>query len=305
MGRYAPTPAGEVAIKFRHSHWSAARERVRRALVDAGMPLARRYAFQECGGSAWVMVDENSGRAKVCACTCHDRWCQACGRLRRQHLATALTKTIPGREARHLVLTLKGSHRPLRQQFDHLVSSFTKLRRSAWWRERVAGGAWTFELTWNSDAGQWHPHLHTIVHSSWLQLQELSEQWFKATGDSHRVHVSIIEQHAAAIREVSKYVGKILHRTWEHSHDLIVCVMKALNGRRLANTFGTWRGVKLDEPNEPDPEAVWKIWGTLDRLYELAKAHDPEALELIRVLHGKTPTNKRDPLKSQASRAPP
>ena len=54
MDRWAPSPASEDAIKFRHSFWDAARERTRRAMVDAGFPISRRYAFQECGGSGLV-----------------------------------------------------------------------------------------------------------------------------------------------------------------------------------------------------------------------------------------------------------
>jgi hypothetical protein len=186
-----------------------------------------------------------------------------------------------------MVLTLRSTDRPLRVQVQELCSSFTRLRRRKWWRERVSGGVWTFELTWNADTNQWHPHLHILAHATWTQLQELSQEWLRSSRGSHRVHVSLVNQHDTAIREVSKYVGKLLHRTWEHIPALVVCCMRALDGLRLANTFGTWRGTPLDQADEPDPSAVWELWGTLDRLYELARTRDKEALDLLAQLHGR------------------
>jgi hypothetical protein len=203
------------------------------------------------------------------------------------------------------VLTLRSSYRPLRTQVDDLLASFRRLRRRKWWRDRVAGGAWTFELTWNAEESQWHPHLHTLVHAGWMQLQELSAEWHKASRGSHRVHVSLIEQAAPAIREVTKYVGKITHRSWERSHDLVVCVMKALAGRRLANTFGTWRGVELDAAAEPDPKECWEVWGSIDKLYELALARDPAALQILAALHGANPKKARAGVCTESCRAPP
>lgn len=256
-------------------------------MVDAGFSLARRYGFQSCGGNAMVWVDKSRGRTKCTCWCCHDRWCQACGRTRRQRLAKALTNVMPGKRCVHLVLTLRSSDRPLRDQVKHLISSYAKLRRRKWWQARAAGGAWTYEQTYNVDTGQWHPHIHSVVECGWMQLQELSEEWNKASGGSHRVHISLVQDNASAIRELSKYVGKLLHRTWEHNAELVTCAMKALNGVRLCGTFGTWRGVQLDVADDPDPGAVWECWGSLDALYELARQRDPEALELLAQLHGR------------------
>lgn len=287
MSRWAPSPASVDAVRFRHSFWQTDRERIRRCLVDAGMPLARRYSFQECGGQAMVWVDKSRGLSKCTCYCCHDRWCEACGRQRRQKLAIAIAQVLPGRRAVHIVLTPKSSDRPLRDQARKLIRDYTKLRRRKWWQARAEGGAWTFELTWNNDTHQWHPHLHTIVHTSWMQLQELSAEWLAVTGDSHRVHISLVHDQASAVREVSKYVGKLVHRSWSQSPALIVCAMKALSGLKLCGTFGTWRGVELAPVAKPDPEADWQCWGSLDRLYELAKERDPEALEILAQLHGK------------------
>lgn len=304
VGRFARSPAGAVALNFRHSFWAAARERIRRALVDAGFPLARRYTFQECGSSSLVWVDRSSGAAKVTCLCCHDRWCQACGRTKRLRMASALTALLPGKRAVHVVLTPRSNDRPLRDQVDKLRRDFAKLRRSRLWSTAVSGGLWCLELTYNHETSQWHPHLHILAHAEWMQLQDLSAAWEKCTGDSHRVHISLVEQHASAIREVSKYVGKLCHRTWEHSHDLLVCVMRALSGVRLSSTFGSWRGTALDEAPAPDPSQAWELWGSLDRLYELAKRRDPEAQDLLRQIHGQASRKPRQGPCCHAPRAP-
>ena len=250
-------------------------------------------------------MDKSTGKVKVTCRCCHDRWCRACGRKKRQHLAKALTRAIPGHRAVHIVLTPQSNNRPLREQAKALIHNFSVLRRRKWWQTRAAGGAWVFELTWNQDTSQWHPHLHTIVHASWMQLQELSSEWHKVTGNSHRVHISLVESNAAAVQELSKYVGKIAHRSWEHVPALVVCAMKALQGVRLCGTFGTWRGVQLDVADDPDPSAVWELWGTLDALYALAKNRDPAALELIAQIHGKAPPARTAPSNERPPPPPP
>jgi hypothetical protein len=289
MDRFAPSPASQLQIDFRHSHWAAARERTRRCLVDARLPIGRRYGFQMCGNNAMVWIDRANGRVKQTCWCCHDRWCEACGRTRRQRLAKALTAALPGHRACHVVLTPQSNDHPLRTQIKTLFKNFATLRRRKWWQARAAGGAWVFELTWNPDTKQWHPHLHCIVHTSWMQLQELSAEWKRVTKNSHRVHISLVKQHAPLIRELTKYVGKIRHRSWEHSSSLLLCAIKALSGVRLAGTFGTWRGVQLDAPADPDPAAVWELWGTLDQLLSLAKSRDPAALQILAQLRGAAP----------------
>lgn len=278
--RYRPPEPTSTATEFRHGHWAAARERVRRAMVDAEFALARRYSFQTCGGNPLVQVDPETDQVRVKARCCHDRWCRACGRVRRQRLARALAGLVGSRKTLHVVLTLKSADEPLGDSLTRLLASFAKLRRSPWWKENVAGGAWVFEVTHDDKTGLWHPHLHTLVHSQWLDLKELSAAWHMVTGDSHRVHVSLVNKSAAAIAELTKYVGKITHRTWEHDQKLLTHAMRELNGRRLCSTFGTWAKVEL-QPIDDNVEArQWITWGSIDQLFRLCAAKDPDALAL-------------------------
>lgn len=282
--RYAPPEPTGVQTEFRHSHWAAARERARRAMVDAGFGLPRRYLFQCCGGGALVKIDALTGDVITTCHCCHDRWCRACGRIRRQRLARALSEQIPKRKTLALVLTLKSRDEPLGRSLSRLLKCFAKLRASDWWRERVAGGAWVFEVTHPPETGLWHPHLHIIVHADWLQLQELSREWLQATGDSHRVHVSRVNKSHACIAELTKYVGKITHRTWEHDQALLSHAMVELNGRRLCSTFGTWRSVELQPTGDTALLRQWIIWGSVDQLLRLEARKDPDAMAIRKAL---------------------
>jgi hypothetical protein len=283
-GRYAPPSPTATATEFRHSHWATARERARRAMVDAGYALSRRYAFQSCGANPIVQIDPETNIVRVKAHCCHDRWCRACGRVRRQRLARALTPLVNERKTLHVVLTLKSRDEPLGESLSRLLASFAKLRRTPWWRERVKGGAWVFEVTHPSESGLWHPHLHTLVHADWLDMKELSAAWHAATGDSHRVHVSLVNKSQKAIAELTKYVGKITHRDWEHDQKLLAHAMRELNGRRLCSTFGTWAKVELQPTNDQVEVRQWISWGTIDQLFRLSAAGDPDALALKKAL---------------------
>jgi Replication protein len=323
--RYAPPPATSAQVLWRHSHWATARERVRRAMVDAGYGLARRYSFQECGGGATIEICPDTGAVRVRARCCHDRWCRACGRARRQKVAIAMSRQVSycqsracrvgdGLRMRHVVLTLAGRDAPLGEQLSRLLDAFGRLRSGRWWRSRVDGGCWAFEVTYSHTTSQWHPHLHCLVFSKFLKVGDLSAEWLRCTGDSHRVHVSLVAHSAAAVQEVTKYIGKITHRSWEQDQRLLAHAMRQLNGRRLNSTFGAWRGVQLDGSDTEATAATWISWGSLDELLRLNALGDPDARALMRALQtgepvrvpaANSPTSAESPPGSRVGPAPP
>lgn len=282
--RYRPPEPSELATTFRHSHWAAARERARRAMVDADYPLARRFSFQTCGGNPLVEIDVITDEVRVRARCCHDRWCRACGQTRRRRLARSLTQLAGDKRTLAVVLTPKSTDAPLGEQLTDLLAAFARLRKNPWWKKRVQGGAWVFEVTYNDKTRQWHPHLHTLVHAEWLEKNELGSAWYKATGDSYIIDVSLVSRATNAIAEVTKYVGKITHRSWEHEHELLVHAMIELNGRRLCSTFGNWKEVELQPDNDDIETRHWISWGSIENLWRLKEAGDPKALAVHKAL---------------------
>lgn len=291
-GQWELSPLEE---SFRHGFWRARRSRVFDALKAAYVSPRRLINFANCGANAYVVVEQTSGQIGVEASHCHDRLCQACGQARAARLQLALADRVPKAKCLHVVLTLKSSDEPLGQQLTRLYKSASKMRARKWWQSRVAGGMASLELTRNASSGRWHPHLHCLVHAEWLDQAELSSEWKRATGDSSIVHVSLVSHHAAAIREVTKYVTKPVHRSIDFQPESLVELIKALHGRHLVATFGTWRADPL-LADDPDREmGSWKKWGTLNMLHAAASAGDEWAKQALLYLTSLAPGRDRRP----------
>ncbi len=271
---YEPPPATSIELHQRHSHWASRRQRIAEALARTCAPINRREAFANCGADAIVMIERKSGRLRINAHHCHDRFCEACQAQRCAIMQQNLAKLVRQGKTLHVVLTWRSEDRPLADQLADLYAAAARLRSRKWWRKRVSGGSQTLEMTWNQETNQWHPHLHLLVHAQWLQLQELSSEWQKVTGHSHRVHVSLVNQDLAAIREVTKYLSKPIHRSIEFLPNVLDECIVSLKGRRLITTFGSWRGTPLLDVSNPDPNEEWRVWGTLHQLCALAAQKD-------------------------------
>lgn len=290
-----PTPPTELESTFRHSFWAARRARVLQAIKSAGEPERRVDAFAACGSGALVLLDEETGHTRLAAHHCHDRFCEACQMARRHTIQRNLIPLVEEGRTLHIVLTQKSSDRDLAKSIKKLYADAAKLRRRPFWQNRVAGGSQTLEVTFNTDTREWHPHLHLLVRAEWLQLQDLSQEWLTVTGDSHRVHVSLVRSNASAVREVTKYLGKITHRSYEQDTDAMIEAVIALKGTRLITTFGIWRGKKLTHIDKPPTPVIWKIWGTLEQLIALAQTGNTWARETLHrcSIHHTHPTADR------------
>lgn len=280
---------------FRHGFWAARRARVYEAMKACFLSPRRLINFSQCGASARIMVEKTTGQIAVEASHCHDRFCQACGAARAGQLQAALAERVPRAKCLHVVLTLRSSDASLGDQLDRLYKAGSKLRGRKWWKCRVAGGMASLELTRNATTGQWHPHLHCLVHADWLDQAELAREWEAVTGDSRIVHVSLVEHHAAAIREVTKYVTKPVHRSIDFDPVSLQTLIGALHGRHLVTTFGSWRSDPL-LADDPDREAGnWETWGSLNQLHAAASAGDEWAKQALLYLTSLMPGRERRP----------
>lgn len=50
----------------------------------------------------------------------------------------------------------------------------------------AAGGVYALEVTWNADAGTWHPHVHALIDAPYLLRAELRDAWRAVTCDAIR-----------------------------------------------------------------------------------------------------------------------
>lgn len=289
-GYWELTPLEE---SFRHGFWRSRRTRIYAALQETGVSPRRLVNFAQCGAQAVVMVEQKTGSIRVSSQHCHDRFCQACGQARASQLQAALKERVPQHKCLHVVLTLRSTDKPLGDQLDRLYKSASKLRQSKWWKARVLGGMASLELTRSSETGLWHPHLHCLVHADWLEQDQLADLWQRVTGDSRVVHVSLVANSASAIREVTKYVTKPVHRSIDFNPESLRILIEALHGRHLVATFGTWRSDPLIKPMEANPDEDWKVWGTINQLYAGAAAGSEWEKQALAYLNSLMPGRQR------------
>lgn len=273
--------AGPVA--FRHTGWKPMRRRILAALAQTGCAFDRLQRFVRCGSQAYVyrLIDEPT-TVRVGGSACRDRWCQPCARDRARTIAANLIEHTAGRQLRFVTLTLKHTDTSLSEQLDRLHACFTALRRKKFWQQRVAGGCAITELTRNEATGQWHPHLHLIVEGLYLPHAQLRHHWHAITQDSYIVDIRAVR----ATDEVHRYVTKYITKPWtgDTARDphILYETITALDGKRLCNTFGTWRSMQLtDEP----VSGAWERLGTLDDYLRRARDGDTDAIETLSHLH--------------------
>jgi|GEM_PF-2241918 len=136
--------------------------------------------------------------------------------------------------------------------------------------ERVAGGAVACDLTFSEEAGTWHPHLHTLMDSPWIDWGEMRDTWQAITcrrehcrhGRSSRcegswsVWVEAVSrddpaQRRGAIREVLKYVGKPHGIVDSLDPERIGEYVWATRRQKLVSGFGSLYHVQLEEAEPP------------------------------------------------------
>ena len=226
--------------------------------------------LRKCGEAFYLYCRECSHRHEA-AVKCNRKWCPSCApkraneRAAKMRLAFRLMKwplhvtfTVPNEE--------RGVIRPT--ALKELMAAFRRLRTRKLWKERVAGGVVSCEVT---DTGNGlHPHLHVLIDCRWLSItvpeihwsddedtvrtkarcaaEELTSLWAACCKDDRVRSVKIRRVGIGAVEEVLKYALK--------SEDAIKCegrigpVLRALDSIRTVATFGSCFGLKLPDDDE-------------------------------------------------------
>jgi hypothetical protein len=125
-----------------------------------------------------------------------------------------------------------------------------------------------------------------VCEGEYLPCQLLKACWLKATGDSDYVHIRDGGSAARAAEYAAKYAGKGIDlqsvKSIEHLCEAIV----AMTGRRSLSTFGTWRGLVLENNPEPRNADQWETVGRLVTLWNDARNGNADAIAILDQLHG-------------------
>lgn len=269
-------------VAFRHSGWAHDRARVDDAIYDVFGTSARLERFRLCGSNAWVVRrDDDPSQISVVSDHCHDRFCRPCASFKGRTIAGNVRAVLGRNPFRFVTLTIKTTDLTLTEAVHKLYRSFSALRRTKLWQDKVLGGCAVCEVKPRASGAGWHPHLHLVTHGSFLPHKALSNVWHKITGDSYIVDVRFGKDPDHAARYVSKYIGKPFHADVIRDPARLREAIKSLHGRRLCLTFGDWRGVKLCHFA---PGGTWVAIAPLRHLRDRARSGDPEAAEILLLL---------------------
>lgn len=277
----AEVPAAEaLEIRFRHGGWMPDRQRVWAALQRCGMPAKRLERFNACGGGCVCEVQRGTGRGRLRAFYCGDRFCAPCAAARGRRVADNLRTLCEGKDVRFITLTLRGTDDALSAVFDRLIRSFVRLRDQKFWKRAVTAGAYCVEIKRGKFKKMWHVHLHALVVGSYIPHHELRDGWAKATDGSTVVDIRPVGKDSKRIGYVAKYATKGFDRSVLGVPDDLDECLCALRGRRVLGTFGQWRSVELErEPQEP---GVWRAVGRFSHVWNRAVAGERWAVDFFR-----------------------
>ncbi|GAI34122.1 unnamed protein product, partial [marine sediment metagenome] len=136
---------------------------------------------------------------------------------------------------------------------DYLTKSFNKLRKRKLIRERIAGGAWFVQNTWNWETSQHHPHLHLLLDSVYIDKKDLASEWFKCTGNSYIIDIREIYNTSNAVKEVARYSATPCDLR-EFPKDRYLEIYDACFNRKMCGSWGTLKGISFKPKSMIEPE---------------------------------------------------
>lgn len=257
--------------------WTAARALYEWLADDDGPPYLSR--LESCRSYAWFARHEQTGRVRVVTTTCKLRWCPLCQSARRNWVSSQVSEWLAAhRMAKFVTVTLKHSDCGLAEQIAYLRKCFVKLRSSSLFRRKCRGGVWFLQVKKSKRSKQWHPHLHCLIDSDFIDRRTLSSLWEKITKDSCVTDVRLIVDSDRAANEVARYCAGSA-RLAEHEAFDAVEIFYALHGKRICGVWGSGRQIKLRPPKFEDSDS-WKSVGGWKEVRSAGKSNSSARLIL-------------------------
>ena len=236
------------------------------SLLDNIEFKSRLERYDSCRDLAYFVRHKTTHEVQVRASSCKLRWCPLCINSKRfaisQNVALWLKKID---KPRLLTFTMKHRDEDLFIQIRNLYKYFKNIRRAKWFKKNVRGGVWFFQITMNSTTGQWHPHIHCLVDSNFLQHKELSALWELITGDSKIVDIRFVKDKKKTAEYVARYVAAPC-RLADFQLGDSVNIVQAMHNLRICGKFGTGRTCVL-KVTLPDDKDDWENIGDFSTIF--------------------------------------
>lgn len=233
----------------------------RELYTEFGLSSHRPYTerFDQCRTGAWFARHKESGKVKVLSSSCKLRWCPMCASTRRWFITQQVSnwfETI--KKPKFLTLTLSHTTAPLDSQIQFLYDSFRSLRKKKLIKSSVSGGVWFFQIKKSEKDKCWHPHLHCVIDSEYIDKFKLSELWARITLTSKIVDIRKVDDEEKMAEYVARYSARpALLESLDMASRLEL--VSSLHGRRLVGTWGNARAISLRPGKPPDADQWIKV----------------------------------------------
>lgn len=221
---------------------------------DIPRSAARLDLFDSCRSYAWFARNKLTGLVRVLSSSCKLRWCPMCASTRRWFLTQQVAPWLMDcKKPKFLTLTLAHTNSPISSQIDYLYKCFRKLRNFKLLKDSIVGGIWFFQIKKSKADELWHPHLHCVIDSEYMDKFLLSAAWAQITKTSKIVDIKTV----TSIDEMAKYVARYAARPSilsELDPTDRLSLVSALHGRRLVGTWGSGRSISLRPVKPPDSD---------------------------------------------------
>lgn len=224
--------------------------------------------LSDCRSGAFFVRHEETGEVQVRSHHCGLRWCPMCAASRQAWISTECERWFANvTNPRLVTLTLRHTTAPLADQVNALYDYFRKFRKRKFFADRAKGGVWFFHIKKSQKDKLWHPHLHMLIDSDFLEHKRISELWCKITGGSKIVHVKAITNPANSVKHAARYSAEPCDLS-AHSPVDGLEVYYALAGKRICGTWGSARVISF-RPKPMDDHKQWHRIGSYDIVREL------------------------------------
>ena len=243
-------------------------------------------ALGACSRRHFVLFARNERGPILIPSRCCSRFCASCSRKSSRDYFNRASETIErslqygahGTNPAWLTLTIRNPpFGALDLALKTMLSAWREFRKddshraAGLWQTQVAGYIWALEVTINTAARSWHPHIHVLADMDFMPQARLQGRWqgiLEKRGIKGRVMVGRAytrspdgsrltpkpglwepAQLLDCLREVTKYTLKPIESDRTGSAQIIE-LTNVLHNKRLHGSGGTWQipGLKHDNP---------------------------------------------------------
>jgi len=275
--QHLTSPLGSVWLEARQLY----------SFLDDKHTASRLDKLDHCRSFAWFARNKATGLVRILSNTCKLRWCPLCCTSLSHYIThQAIAWLDTAKSPKFLTFTLRHSDNALSDQIDALYRFFRRIRGQNLLKRKINGGIWFFQIKYNPETNQYHPHIHCLIDSLFIPHHALSSMWAHITQDSKIVDIRAVHNRKSAARYVARYCASPANLSAMPFPNRVE-IAESLHGRRICGTWGTARSVKL-RVRPPESKHEWEnigTWWTVTRMLPL----DDRAQQIISSWQTHTP----------------